>query len=160
MSSSPFLLSLAEDKSFLFSFLLLLCCCLSFSAFLCLVSSVLLVSGFYFPFSFLLFFSSLFCDKLCQVSLMGDPSVNRVFAWTESNGSDVSADPFADDSDLDSQSSDELEAPFARHGPLLEADPESIHMQLLFWSQCTLGFVLDYRKFSIAYLQRLIRSAW
>ena len=160
MSSSPFLLSLAEDKSFLFSFLLLLCCCLSFSAFLCLVSSILLVSGFYFPFSFLLFFSSLFCDKLCQVSLMGDPSVNRVFAWTESSGSDVSADPFADDSDLDSQSSDELEAPFARHGPLLEADPESIHMQRLFWSQCTLGFVLDYRKFSIAYLQHLIRSAW
>ena len=61
---------------------------------------------------------------------------------------------------MDSQSSDELEAPFARHGPLLEADPESFHMQRLFWSQCTLGFVLDYRKFSIAYLQHLIHSAW
>ena len=91
---------------------------------------------------------------------MGDPFVNRDFAWTESSGSDVSADPFADDSDLDSQSSDELETLFTRHGPLLEADPESIHMQHLFWSQCTLGFVLDYRKFSIVYLQHLIRSAW
>ena len=78
------------------------------------------------------FFSSLFCNKLCQVSLMGDPFVNRDFAWTESSGSDVSADLFADDSDLDSQSSDELETLFTRHGPLLEADPESIHMQHLF----------------------------
>ena len=113
-----------------------------------------MVSGF-----FLLFFLY-FALSFVRVSLIGDPSVNRDFAWTKSSGSDVSADPFAEDSDLDSQSSDDLEAPFARHGPLLEANPESIHMQRLFWSQCTLGFVLDYRKFSIAYLQHLIRSAW
>nr|POF00652.1 hypothetical protein CFP56_26220 [Quercus suber] len=31
-------------------------------------------------------------------------------------------------------------------------------MQRLFWGQCALGFVLDYRKFSVAYLQHLIRS--
>ena len=34
-----------------------------------------------------------------------------------------------------------------RHGPLLEVDPDSVHMQHLFWSQCAIGFVLDYRKF-------------
>lgn len=53
-----------------------------------------------------------------------------------------------------------MEAPFARHGPLLEADPYSVHMQRLFWSQCAMGFVLGYRKFSVGYLQHLIRSAW
>ena len=72
---------------------------------------------------------------------MGDSSVIRDFAWTESSGSDDGVDPFADDSDFYSQSSDDLEAPFARHGPLLEADPDSLHMQRLFWGQCALGFV-------------------
>nr|POF18842.1 hypothetical protein CFP56_25494 [Quercus suber] len=91
---------------------------------------------------------------------MGDPSVTRDFAWTESSGSNVSADPFADESNLSSQSGYDLEAPFARHGPLLEADPDSIHMQCLFWNQCAMRFVLDYRKFSVAYLQHLICSAW
>lgn len=42
----------------------------------------------------------------------------------------------------------------------MEADPKSIHMQRLFWTQCAFGFVLDYRKFSIAYLQQLIWFAW
>ena len=70
---------------------------------------------------------------------MDDPSVNRDFARIESSGSDVSADPFADESDLYSQSSDDIEAPFARHGPLLEVDLDSIHMQRLFWTQSALG---------------------
>ena len=91
---------------------------------------------------------------------MGDPSITRDFAWTETSGSDVSANPFADESDLSSQSNDDLEASFTRHGPLVEADPDSIHMQRLFWNQCAMGFVLDYRKFSVASLQHLIRSAW
>ena len=63
---------------------------------------------------------------------MEEPSVTRDFAWTESSGSDASAEPFTDDSDRSSQISDDLDAPFARHGPLLEADPDSIHMQRLF----------------------------
>ena len=91
---------------------------------------------------------------------MGDPSITRDFAWTETSGLDVSANPFADESDLSSQSSDDLEASFARHGPLVEVYPDSIHMQRLFWNQCAMGFVLDYRKFSVAYLQHLICSAW
>ena len=91
---------------------------------------------------------------------MGDPFVNRDFTRTESSGLDVSADPFADESDSSSQSSDDLEAPFARHSPLLEDDLDSIHMQRLFWTQCALGFVLDYRKFSVAYLQHLVHFAW
>ena len=86
--------------------------------------------------------------------------MTRDFAWTESSGSDASAEPFTDDSDRSSQISDDLDAPFARHGPLLEADPDSVHMQRLFWRQFAMGFILDYRKFSVAYLQRLIRSAW
>ena len=86
--------------------------------------------------------------------------MTRDFAWTESSGSDSSAEPFTDDSDRSSQISDDLDALFARHGPLLEADPDSVHMQRLFWRQCAMGFILDYRKFSVAYLQCLIRSAW
>uniref|UniRef100_A0A7N2MIT6 Uncharacterized protein n=1 Tax=Quercus lobata TaxID=97700 RepID=A0A7N2MIT6_QUELO len=69
---------------------------------------------------------------------MDDLSVNRDFARIESSGSDVSADPFADESDLYSQSSDDIEAPFARHSPLLEVDLDSIHMQRLFWTQSAL----------------------
>lgn len=51
-----------------------------------------------------------------------------------------------------------MEAPFARHGPILEADPDSIHMQRLFWGHCAMGFILDYRKFLVSHLQHLINS--
>nr|POE68623.1 hypothetical protein CFP56_62623 [Quercus suber] len=68
---------------------------------------------------------------------MEEPFVTRDFVWIESSGSDVSADPFAYESDLSSQNSGDLDALFARHKPLLEVDPDSIHMQHLFWSQNT-----------------------
>ena len=51
-----------------------------------------------------------------------------------------------------------MEAPFARHGPILEADPDSIHMQRLIWGHCAMGFILDYRKFLVSHLQHLINS--
>ena len=35
-------------------------------------------------------------------SSMEEPSVTRDFAWTESSGSDASAEPFTDDSDRSS----------------------------------------------------------
>ena len=63
---------------------------------------------------------------------MGDHSAPQDFAWTKSSRSDVSADPFADESDLSSQNSDDMEALSAQHGPILEVDLDSIHMQRLF----------------------------
>ena len=112
-----------------------------------------------FVFSFLNFSVFLFClfffvyPSWCQFcfvffrvsffvgSSMEEPSVTRDFAWTESSGSDASAEPFTNDSDRSSQFSDDLDAPFARHGLLLEADPDSVHMQRLFWRQCAMGFI-------------------
>lgn len=91
---------------------------------------------------------------------MGDSSVLMDFAWIESSGSDDGEDPFVDESDQSSLSTDDLEVPFVRHGPLIEVDPDSVNMQRLFWGHCAMGYVLDYRKFSVAYLQHLIRFAW
>ena len=46
--------------------------------------------------------------------------------------------------DASSQESEGSEASFARHGPVLEADAENLHMQRDFWSHCAIGFILDY----------------
>lgn len=72
----------------------------------------------------------------------------------------MSSKPFIEESNFDSLVSEDGEAPFARHGPFLEADPENVDMQQEFWSHCAFGFILDYRKFLISYLQQLINSAW
>ena len=91
---------------------------------------------------------------------MRDPFAARNFGWSKSSGSEVSSSPFIEESKSDSLGSEDDEAPFARHGPVLKADYENVDMQRGFWSHCAFGFVLDYRKFSIAYLQQLINSAW
>ena len=91
---------------------------------------------------------------------MRDPFAARNFGWSKSSGSEVSSSPFIEESKSDSLGSEDDEAPFARHGPVLEADYENVDMQRGFWSHCAFGFVLDYKKFSIAYLQQLINSAW
>ncbi|KAF3968912.1 hypothetical protein CMV_007251 [Castanea mollissima] len=91
---------------------------------------------------------------------MGDHGIPREFGWTESSGSDISVDPFADDSDLLSQSNEDDEAPFARHGPIIEADPNDVNMQREFWSHCAMGFILDYRLFSVHYLQQVRLDPW
>ena len=91
---------------------------------------------------------------------MGDPFAARNFGWSESSGSEVSSGLFIEESDSDSLVSEDDEAPFARHGPVLDADHENVDMQCEFWSHCAFGFILDYKKFSIAYPQQLINSAW
>lgn len=48
----------------------------------------------------------------------------------------------------------------ARHGPLLEADTEELTNQCEFWGHCAIGFILDYRRFSVSHLQHLISVAW
>ena len=50
--------------------------------------------------------------------------------------------------------------PFARHGPLVHSDPEEIAIQRDFWNLCAIGFILDYRKFSVRHLQQIIDNAW
>ena len=90
---------------------------------------------------------------------MRDPFAACNFGWSKSSGSEVSSGPLIEESKSDSLGSEDDEAPFARHGPVLEADHENVDMQREFWSHFAFGFVLDYRKFSIAYLQQLINSA-
>ena len=53
-------------------------------------------------------------------------------------------DLFADEVESELQTSDEEELPFARHGPVLEADLEELSNQRDFWISCAIGFILDY----------------
>ena len=91
---------------------------------------------------------------------MRDQIPAREYGWTESSGSDISVGPFTEESDDSSQFSDGYETPFARHGPVIEADTENLNMQREFWNHCAFGFLLDYRKFSVHHLQQIINSAW
>ena len=91
---------------------------------------------------------------------MGDHFPAREYGWTESSGSNISVGPFTEASDASFQTSDENETPFARHGPVLEADMDNLNMQRDLWSHCAIGFLLDYRKFSVQHLQQVINSAW
>ena len=50
--------------------------------------------------------------------------------------------------------------PFARHGPLVHSDLEETTIQRDFWNLCAIGFILDYRKFSVRHLQHIIDNAW
>ena len=100
------------------------------------------------------------CATVPSSRVHGDPFAARNFGWSESSGSEMSSGPFIEESDSVSLVSEDDEAPFARHGPVLESDHENVDMQCEFWSYCAFGFILDYRKFSIAYLQQLINSAW
>ena len=52
------------------------------------------------------------------------------------------------------------EVPFSRHGPVVKPNLEDLTTQKDFWSHCAIGFLLDYRKFSVSCLQHLINSAW
>lgn len=84
---------------------------------------------------------------------IGDYFVARDFVWSESSGLNVSTSPFVEESNSNSQANEDGETRFVRHGRILEADLENIDMQCNFWSHCAIGFLLDYRKFSILYLQ-------
>jgi|UniRef100_A0A2N9F2J8 hypothetical protein len=58
------------------------------------------------------------------------------------------------DDDLD------LHAPLARHGPVIQANSEDVAIQREYWHMCAIGFLLDYRRFSMPHLQQLINNAW
>lgn len=84
----------------------------------------------------------------------------REFGWTESSGSDISNDPSDEETESDMLSNEGDGMPFARYGPIIEAGPEEVNMQRDFWSLCAIGFILDYRKFSVPHLQHIINPAW
>ena len=60
----------------------------------------------------------------------------------------------------DLHSSDDEEIPFAWHGLVIEPDHEEVTIQQDFWGLCAIGFILDYRKFSVNYLQQIINATW
>ena len=91
---------------------------------------------------------------------MADPVNVREYGWVESSDSDVTAKLFANEVELDYWSSEEDEVPFARHGPIVEANLEELANQREFWNSCAIGFILDYRKFSISHLQHILNAAW
>lgn len=43
---------------------------------------------------------------------------------------------------------------------MIEADPDNVDMQQDFWSDFAIGFILDYRKFLVPYLEQVINIAW
>ena len=67
---------------------------------------------------------------------------------------------FVEELESDLLPSDKDEVPFARHGPVVEPDLEDLVVQRDFWSSYAIGFLLDYRMFSISHLQHLINFAW
>ena len=91
---------------------------------------------------------------------MEDQFTSREYGWTESSGSDISNDPSDKESESDQRSFEGDEIPFARHGPIIAADPKEVNMQRDFWGMCAIGFILDYRKFSVRHLQEVINAAW
>uniref|UniRef100_A0A7N2MRR8 Zinc knuckle CX2CX4HX4C domain-containing protein n=1 Tax=Quercus lobata TaxID=97700 RepID=A0A7N2MRR8_QUELO len=91
---------------------------------------------------------------------MDDPIDPRELGWTESSESGVNDDLFAEEIESYYQSSEDEEVPFARHKTILEADPEELSAQHDFWSSCAIGFILDYRRFSVSHLQHIIDAAW
>lgn len=84
----------------------------------------------------------------------------REYRWIESNDSKINIDPLAEDSESVSGSNGDNEVPFARHGPLIKADPSDLSSHKEFWGNCAIGFILDYRKFYVGYLQHIINSVW
>lgn len=91
---------------------------------------------------------------------MTDSINGREYGWIESSDSEISAELFADEVESVSRSSENDEVPFARHGPKMEADPEDLANQRGFWNFCAIGFISDYRKFSISHLQHILNAAW
>lgn len=84
----------------------------------------------------------------------------REYGWTDSSDSDFSDDLYAEEQQSDLLSSKDDEVPFARHGPLVHPDPEEVAIQSnFFWNLCAIGFILDYRKFSVSHLQHIIDNA-
>lgn len=83
----------------------------------------------------------------------------REYRWTDSSESGASAELFADELEFDYQSSEE-EIPFAGHGPIVEPPISEVETQCDFWHMSTIGFILDYWKFSVHHLLHLITAAW
>ena len=90
-----------------------------------------------------------------------DNNINvQEYGWTDSNDSNFSIDLFEEEMEPDLLSSDEDEVPFARHGPLVIPDAEDVASQREYWNFCAIGFIMDYRKFSVHRLQRIINHVW
>nr|POE57138.1 hypothetical protein CFP56_34102 [Quercus suber] len=73
----------------------------------------------------------------------------KEYGWTDSGDSDFSVDLFPEEHELDLLSSEDSETPFARHGPTVDPNLEEIAIQRNFWNLYAIGFILDYRKFSM-----------
>lgn len=91
---------------------------------------------------------------------MVDPVNVREYGWTQSSDSDVSAELFAKEVESEYRSNEEDEVPFARHGPIVEANLEELANQREFWNSYAIGFILDYRKFSVSHLQHILNATW
>lgn len=71
----------------------------------------------------------------------------REYRWTDSSDSGASAELFADELEFDYQSSDE-EIPFGGHGPIVEPPISEVEHNAISGTS-TIGFILDYWKFSV-----------
>lgn len=89
---------------------------------------------------------------------MDDNIVSKEYGWIDSNDIDYSVDFAAKEMESDLILGDEEETPFARHGPHIRLDADDVVVQKAFWEHCAIGFLLDYRKFSMRYLQTIINA--
>nr|POF20391.1 hypothetical protein CFP56_39673 [Quercus suber] len=86
--------------------------------------------------------------------------VPKTLCVRDSSDSNISDDLFEEELDPELLFSEEDEVHFARHGPIVETDPEDIVVQQGFGEFCAIGFILEYRKFSVHHLQHIINNAW
>ena len=82
----------------------------------------------------------------------------REFGWMENSSLEISLDDI--DGELNQDIFEYPQTPIARHGPIIHADPLEIKHQRQFWYQCALGFILDYKRFTVHHLQQTINNAW
>ena len=83
----------------------------------------------------------------------------REYDWTDSSDTKYSRDMSTEEMESDLLSSDD-EIPFARHGHIIRPDQDDVAAQREFWNRCTIGFLLDYRKFLVSFFQNIINAAW
>lgn len=84
----------------------------------------------------------------------------REYGWTDNSDSNISDDLFEEELESDLLSSDDDEISFALHGPVVVPDLDEIAIQRDFWNFCAIGFILDYRKFSVSHLLHIINPVW
>lgn len=82
----------------------------------------------------------------------------KEFGWTDSSSSELSLEDL--DRELNQDIFEDPKTPIAKHDLIIDAVPMEIEHHRQFWYHCALGFILDYRRFTVHHLQQTLNNAW